>query len=133
EVRETFAQIPVNQSFDRVLTRTVIQFNAQLNHIARSFVPHNCLPVLLDAFDAAQEFFEYPWTNVSHAADNHLTAAAAYFADPSRKHSAVTGFVEQSRHVRRTIADERHHVAGQRGVDNLAVAILIQISKLEEE
>src|SRR2546427_8453737 len=97
----------------------------QLNHITRIFVQDDCLPVFASAFDAAEEFFEYPWANVAHAADYHLVTAAAYFPDPSGKYSALARFVNQTRHVSGTIADERHYVARERGINYLAVTVLV--------
>src|SRR5712692_8484231 len=103
----------------------------QLNHIARIFVEDDCLPVFTSAFDAAEKFFEHPWAYVAHAADNHLVTAAAYFPNPPGKDSAVARSVNQARHVSGTIANQRHHVARQRGVNHFAKSVLADIIKLE--
>src|SRR5712692_1488160 len=105
----------------------------QLNHITRIFVQDDCLPIFASAFDAAEEFFEYPWANVAHAADYHLVTAATYLPNPSREHSAVTWFINQTRHVSRTIPDERHHVARERCVNDFAVTVLVHVGKLKKE
>src|SRR6516164_4353810 len=97
--------------FQVALTRGAVRFDVQDHEVPYPLAADHHLPVIPDSVRAAEDFLEYPWTDVAHAAHDHFVTAAPDLRNPAHRDAAFAWLVDQPRHVRRSVTDERHDVA----------------------
>src|SRR5438552_6862017 len=94
---------------------------------------HHSLPVSAVAVHTAQEFSEHPWANIAHAAHDHLIRPRAYLCNAADKQAARTWLFNQRCQVIGPITNQWHHIARERGVDKLAVAVSVDFRRFKVE
>src|SRR5262249_38628797 len=112
----------------------VLQLDAELDQIMVSGAQYTDLPITRNRWDIFEELLEEPGAEVAHPAVHHFVRASTNLRNPTRAlEDARARFVQEARDVGRAIANERHDLARQRRVDELAVSIPALIDDLAQQ
>src|SRR5262249_11315037 len=107
-------------------------FDAQFDHIAPAVSRDDHLPVGAHAH-VAKHFIDVPRPDITHAADDHLVGAGADLLDAAGKETTGARIVIETGDVARSIPNERHDVARESRVHELAVPVVVGAIDLEQK